>query len=260
MPVFASGVTTVTSPTQTVIGTLGIDEYRTTARRCGRLSLDTSIIVTYRFSITTFLDKGNHMSNESVKVDREDRVGLFITIGVATLVAISALASGIVRILKVAPGEDVPIRVNLEGHNAMLDLGSGAVASARLETGIVEVARLRPSTVAVSLAEPIISTLAILAGTAIVTIVLLRLIRGIALAKRTHLLVFALAVITLVAGLAGEILADVASNSALVDMGGEENLNLSVSLIPVLASLAIAAVGVAFESAHRLHKDTEGLV
>lgn len=200
------------------------------------------------------------MNNESVKVDREDRLGLFVTIGVATLVAISALASGIVRIIKVAPGEDVPMRVNLEGHNAMVDLGHSAVASARLETGIVEVARLRPSTVAVSLAEPIIATLAILAGTAIVTIVLLRLIRGTALAKRTHLLLFTLAVITLVAGLAADILADIASNSALVDMGGEESLSLSVSLIPVLASLAIAAVGVAFESAHRLHKDTEGLI
>jgi len=200
------------------------------------------------------------MDNATVAVDKEDRLALFVTVGVAALVAIAALVTGVSRLVEVAPGSDVPVRISLEGETTVLDLEHSAATPVELETGVVTVAEPSITTMAASIAEPVIVTLAIVAGALIVAIVLIRLARGTALARRTYLPIYVLAVITLVAGLASGFLNGVASSSALADLGGSDALHLSLSLVPVFASLAIAAVGVAFEAAHRLSKDTEGLV
>ena len=199
--------------------------------------------------------------SEPTTPGREDRLGLFITVGVAALIAIGALVTGISRLVEVLPGEDVPVQVSLEGENTMLDLGSeGGVTSVALETGVVTVYEPSQTTMVASIAEPIVATLAVVAGAAIAALVLLRLARGTALARRTHIPVYVLACVTLAGGLAVDLLGAVAANSALQDLGGDDGFTFTVSLIPVVAALAIAAVGVAFESAFRLSKDTEGLV
>lgn len=200
------------------------------------------------------------MENAPAAVDKEDRVALFITVGVAALIAVAALVTGVSRLVEIAPGTDVPVRVSLEGETTVLDLEHHAATPVVLETGIVTVSDPSATTMAASVAEPIITTLAVVAGALIAAIVLTRLARGTALARRTYLPIHALAVITLVAGLASSFFQGVASSSALADLGGDDALNVTFSLLPVFASLAIAAVGVAFEAAHRLSKDTEGLV
>lgn len=201
------------------------------------------------------------MEGTAASVDKDDRLALFITVGVAGIVAIAAIVTGISRLAEVIPGRDVPIPISLGEQEAQLPLGpDGSPVPVDLTTGIVTVADPGSVTMAVAIAEPVITTLGVVAGAALAAVILLRLARGTAFTTRSHLLAYVLAGITLVVGVAADALRGLAASTALIDLGGDVSYGFSVSLGPVVAALAITAVGVALEAAHRLNKDTEGLV
>lgn len=203
------------------------------------------------------------MTDDVTKLDRADRIGLYIAIGLA-VAAIGLVGWGSAqRLAEVAPGHDISVLVPLSGEQAALPQGpEGAPVTVDVETATVVVADPSPATLFALWAEPIVLFLAVAAGMIVASKFILRVARGRAVEKGTARLVFIGASILAGAWFIGAILTNMTTNGALSAISdySYDSTIFAADLSPFMWILVLSAVGGALQLGERLRRDTEGLV
>jgi len=202
------------------------------------------------------------MSNTS-EVDRSDRLGLYITAGAAAIGIVASIVATVARLLEVAPGHDIPVRVALDAEAVALPLGpNGAPVNTTVDVATVLVTDPAPATTFALWAEPIVAGLMWSGLFVVAALFCLRLARAQVFTRSTARLLFTGAGILTAGWVFGSILTSMTSNGALaaISEGTYEGGAFAVSAAPAIGVWVIAAVGLAVQVGERLKRETEGLV
>lgn len=195
--------------------------------------------------------------------DKNDRVGLYLTIGAAAIGIVAAIVTTVARLVEVAPGHNIPVLVALDGEKATLPLGpDGAPVAATLDSATVIVADPAPATLFALWGQPIVVGLTWITLLVIAALFCLRLARAQVFTKATSVLLYLAAGVLTVGWFFGSLFANMTSNGALSAISNYtyESVNFNVHVAPAIGVLALAAVGTAVQAGVRLRKDAEGLV
>jgi len=201
--------------------------------------------------------------NDASRLDRSDRIGMYMSIGMVLVGAALAIAAAVRRLIEIAPGTDVAVTVPLSGESAQLPLGpDGAAVLATVDTATVVVPDPAPATLFALWAQPIWDAALICALLMLVALFFLRLARGLAFAPHAGRLPYAAAAVVTVGWLGSGILTNMTTNGALSAISDYtyDSAIFEVSLAPVLALMVLAAMGAALQAGERLQRDTDGLV
>jgi hypothetical protein len=201
--------------------------------------------------------------SETTRPDASDRLGLYLTIGAATTGIIAALVTTVSRLMEVAPGHDIPVRVALDAESAALPLGPGGTpVDATVDSAVVVVADPALATLFALWAQPIVVGATWIALLVIAALFCLRLARAQVFTRPTARLLYAAAGILTAGWFVGGILTNMTSNGALSAISDYtyDSVTFGVNLGAVMGVFALAAVGVAIQAGERLEKDVEGLV
>ncbi len=203
------------------------------------------------------------MTDDTVTLDRSDRIGLYLAVGIAIAAILITGWGAAQRLVEVAPGHDIPVVVPLSGEQAPLPLGTdGAPVTVDVETATVVVADPAPATLFALWAEPIVRFLAVAAGMLVASKFILRVARGRAFERGTAGLVFLGASILAAGWFVGAILTNMTTNGALSAISDYtyDSVIFTADLAPFMWILVLGAVGAALQLGERLRRDTEGLV
>lgn len=195
--------------------------------------------------------------------DKNDRVGLYLTIGAAAIGIIAAIVTTVSRLVEVAPGHDIPVLVALDGEKASLPLGpNGAAVDATLSSATVIVVDPAPATLFALWAQPIVVGLTWIGLLVIAALFCLRLARAQVFTKATAMLLYVAAGVLTAGWFFGSLFTNMTSNGALSAISDYtyESVTFSANLAPAIGVFALAAVGTAVQAGVRLRKDSEGLV
>ncbi|WP_062077098.1 hypothetical protein [Demequina globuliformis] len=197
-------------------------------------------------------------------LDKADRIGMYISIGVVALGSLLALVPAVGRLREVGDGRDVPVTVPLSGHEAELPLGpDGAAVTASVDTATVVVPNPAPATLFALYAQPIWTALMVIVACGFAAALFLRLARGTAFSGRTSRLIYIGAGVLLVGWFGSGVLMNMTTNgalSALSDYTYDDYVIFETSLAPFFVYLVVGAFAAAFQVGERLQRDTEGLV
>lgn len=201
--------------------------------------------------------------SDTAAPDHNDRVALYLSVGIAAIGAIATLTTTIARLLEVAPGHDIPVSVPLEGLSVGLPLGpDGAQVNAHVDVATVNVADPAPATLFALWAQPIWLAIVVLAGLALAAMFFLRVARGRVFSRGASRLAIAGAVVVGAGWVGGTILTNMTTNGALAALSGGtyDSVTFTVSMAPFVAILLLGGLGGALQIGERLNRDTEGLV
>lgn len=194
---------------------------------------------------------------------RADRVALYITAAVAAAVIVLTVATAITRLIEVAPGEDVPVLVPIDGERTSLPIGpDGSAYPAAVESATVVVSEPAPATLFALWAEPIFTAAMISALAVVGAAFLLRIARG-RIFERGSVRLFYVGVGMLAAlYLIGTILTNMTTYGALSAISdyGYDAITFEIGFGYVYAFLVLGGVGAALEIGERMRRDTAGLV
>ncbi|WP_144276273.1 hypothetical protein [Demequina sp. NBRC 110053] len=200
---------------------------------------------------------------DTPQLDRSDRIGMYLSIGMACTGAVVAITSAVERLREVAADGPVPVTVPLNGESAALPLGpDGSPVDAVVETATVEVGDPAAATLFALYAQPVWQALVVIAGLAAAVLFFARLASGRAFTRGAARLAYVAAAIVGVGWLGSSILTNMTTNGAMAAISDHTygSTTFEISLVPVLAILLIGAVGAALQIGERLQRDTEGLV
>ena len=203
------------------------------------------------------------MTDNVARLDRNDRIALYLSIILAAVAIVLAGWGAAQRLIEVAPGHDIPVVVPLSGEQAALPLGpDGAAMTVNVETATVVVQDPASATLFALWAEPIVQFLAIAAGMVVAAMFFLRVARGRAFERGTAALVTIGASIVAGGGFVGSILNNMTTNGALSAVSNYtyDSVTFTADLAPFIWILVLGAVAGALQLGERLRRDTEGLV
>lgn len=201
--------------------------------------------------------------SDITRVDRSDRIGLYLSVAFAVVGIAIALSSMVGRLIDVAPGHDIPVRVPLSGETAPLPLGpDGALVTAQVDTVTVVVADPAPATLFALWAQPVVVGLTWSIGLVLAAMFCLQLARADVFTRRSGNLVFIGAGVVTFGWFASSILTNMTTNGAMsaISRYTYETVNFSAGFAPAAAVLLLAAAGTAIRVGERLRRETEGLV
>jgi len=200
---------------------------------------------------------------EITQPDNSDRLGLYLTAGAAAIGIVIAVVSTVSRLLEVAPGHDIPVRIALDAQATLLPLGlNGAPVDATVDAATVLVADPAPATLFALWAQPIVAGLTWSGLLVVAALFCLRLARAQVFSTATARLLYLGGGILTVGYFFDTILSTMTSNGALsaISDGTYEAMAASIDLAPAIGVLVLAAVGTAVQVGERLQRETAGLV
>jgi hypothetical protein len=195
--------------------------------------------------------------------ERDDRVALYLSVGIAAIGAVATLVTTVARLVEVAPATDIPVRIPLDGEHVELPLGpDGTPVWATVDTATVTVANPAPATLFALWAQPIWLALAVLAGLALASLFFLRVARGEIFTRGAARLPLAAATVVGAGWLGSTVLTNMTTNGALaaVSDGTYESVTFTISMVPFFAILLLGGLGAALQIGEKLQRDTAGLV
>lgn len=195
--------------------------------------------------------------------DRNDRVGLYLTVGAAAIGILAAIITTVLRLIEVAPGHDIPVLVALDAERVTLPLGpDGDAVDATVDAATVIVADPAPATLFALWAQPIVVGLTWIALLIVAALFCLRLARAQVFTKATAVLLYVGAGILALGWFLGSILTNMTTNGALsaISNYSYDSVTFGASFAPAIGVLALGAVATAVQAGQRLQKDAEGLV
>lgn len=201
--------------------------------------------------------------DSSPSLDRADRFGMYMSIGIVAVGAGITIADVVRRLRELAHGGPFRVLVPLRGETADLPLGpDGALVHVDVETAVVRVADPAPATMFALWAHPIWNGVFVIVGLVIATAFFLRLARGRAFTTGAARLAYAGAATLLISWFGGAMLTNMTTNGALSALSdySYESVIFEVSLAPALVFLVLGAIGLALQIGERLQRDTEGLI
>ena len=201
--------------------------------------------------------------SEVTQPDKSDRLGLYITAGAAGIGIVASIVATVARLLEVAPGHNIPVRVALDAQAVALPLGpSGAAVDTTVDVATVLVNDPSAATTFALWAEPIVAGLMWIGLFVVAALFCLRLARAQVFTTSTARLLYTGAGILTAGWVFGSFLTSMTSNGALsaISDGSYEGGAFAVSAAPVIGVWVIAAVGLAVQVGERLQRDTRGLV
>lgn len=197
------------------------------------------------------------------RLDRADRIGMYLTMAIATAGAAVAAWLAIARLVEVLPGRDVPVLVPFVAEHAPLPIGpGGAMIDVEVDQAIVTVPQPAPATQFALVAEPLVHGLAIIAGIALLALFCWNLAAGRTFSRGNVRLVTWSAVVLAAGWLVGTIFTNMTVNGALSAISDYEydGIVFAWNWVPFFGILAIGAIGAAFQVGERLQRDVTGLV
>jgi hypothetical protein len=197
------------------------------------------------------------------RLDRADRIGMYLTMAIAAGGAAVTAWLAIARLIEVLPGRDVPVLVPFVAENAGLPIGpGGAMVDVEVDQAIVTVPQPAPATQFALVAEPLVHGLAIIAGIALLALFCWNLAAGRAFSRGNVRLVTWSAGVLAAGWLVGTIFTNMTVNGALSAISDYEydGVVFAWNWVPFFGILAIGAIGAAFQVGERLQRDVTGLV
>jgi len=194
---------------------------------------------------------------------RSDRIGAYLSVVLVLAGVAVAVQQAVARLLKIAPGTDIPVVVPLLAQSTQLPLGpDGASVPATVDTATVIVADPAAATLSALWAQPLWNAVVVCGCLVIAAVFFVRIARGQAFTRRTVRLTYAGATVVAVGWFGSSMLTNMTTNGALSAISNYtyESINFEVSLVPFLVVLVLAAMAVAFQLDERLQRETEGLV
>lgn len=191
------------------------------------------------------------------------RTDIATTMVVGGIAAIAIIVALVLRLAEVLPNRSVPVRVWLDGEQAVLPVGSsGARVPVSVEGGTILVSGLPGITLTSVALEAAVPALAAVAIIACVLLLCRNLLSGRAFSPGNTRLVTAISLLIASGWALSLLFTTMANNGAVAAMSGGEldSATLQVDWVPVLASMAVGAVAAAFRRGERLERDTDGLV
>lgn len=170
----------------------------------------------------------------------------------------------VLRIVEIAPNENVPIDITVPAHQTELILAEGAEpVPGEVRVATVEMSDLPPAAYVSVLGSAAVQPLTII-GLAICVVLLTRNLRsGRFFSRGNTRLVTAASVIIVAGWLASLVFSTTAGNSVLAlltDHDTVSRFNVTLDWTPLLAAMAIGALAAAFHAGERMQRDTEGLI
>lgn len=199
----------------------------------------------------------------SRSLDRQDRIGMYLSIFLVAIGAGITIFSAIGRLREVAGSDPIPVLVPLANETAQLPLGpDGTAVQAQVETATVHVSDPAVATLFALWAQPIWGAVFVTAGLVLAAMFFLRLARGKAFNGGAARLAFIAATVVMLGWFGDVMLTNMTVNGALSRLSDYtyEGILFEVNLMPALLVLLIGAVGAALQIGERLQRDTEGLV
>jgi len=199
----------------------------------------------------------------TTSLSRSDRIGMYLTVAICVIAAVFLSWSVIQRVAEVAPGTDIPVLVPFMDETAPLPIGpDGAPVEVEVDQAVVTVSDPAPATFFALIAEPVVVGLTTLGGILLLCLFCINLARGRAFSSSTVRIVFTAAGVLIVGWVLGSLFRTMGVNGTLaaVSDGSYEAMLLEFDFAPLFGTLALAAVGAAFQIGHKLQRETEGLV
>ena len=199
----------------------------------------------------------------TTSLSRSDRIGMYLTVAICLIAAVFLSWSVIQRVAEVAPGTDIPVLVPFMDETAPLPIGpDGAPVEVEVDQAVVTVSDPAPATFFALIAEPVVVGLTTLGGILLLCLFCINLARGRAFSSSTVRIVFTAAGVLIVGWVLGSLFRTMGVNGTLaaVSDGSYEAMLLEFDFAPLFGTLALAAVGAAFQIGHKLQRETEGLV
>jgi len=203
------------------------------------------------------------MTYAAPSLSKSDRIGMYATIVLGLIGALSVLWATVARVLEVAPNRDVPVLVPFSGEAAQLPIGPDrAMVSVDVDQATVIVPEPALATHFALVAQPIINGLTLLVAIALLCLFCWNLTRGRAFHRSTTRLIFAAAGTVIAGWVLGSLFTTMSVNGALsaVSEYTYDGVLFSTDFAPPVVALALSAIGAAFQIGERLQRDTEGLV
>lgn len=174
-------------------------------------------------------------------------------------------AVGLVAVVaRIAPNRDVPVEVMIAGAPVGLPLGpGGAVLPATVDTATLTVADMPVATYLAALGAAVVPPLTTVAVTVCVLLLCRRMLAGQFFSGTITRLITAISVLIGGGWLAWFGCSVMASNGVLAQLAGRavaDEITFQLDWTPVLASMAVGALGAAFHAGEKLQRDAEGLV
>lgn len=201
--------------------------------------------------------------SDDTRIDKSDRVGLYLSVAIAAIGIALVIIGTVGRLIEVASGGDIPVRIPLDGESAQLPLGpDGELIAADVNTATVMVSDPAPATLFAMWAHPIVDGLAWSAGLIIVAMFFLRLARAQVFTRGTARLMYVASGVLVFGWFAGSLLTNMTTNGAMSAISDYtyDSITFTANLAPMLGVLGFAAVGVALQLGEKLQRETEGLV
>ena len=203
------------------------------------------------------------MATSTTTLSRSDRIGMYLTVAICVIAAVVVSWVVIQRIAEVAPGTDIPVLVPFMGETAPLPIGPGGEPiDVEVDQAVVTVSDPAPATFFALIAQPVVVGLTTLGGILLLCLFCINLARGRAFSSSTVRIVFTAAGVLIVGWVLGSLFRTMGVNGTLaaVSDGSYEAMLLEFDFAPLFGTLALAAVGAAFQIGHKLQRETEGLV
>lgn len=201
--------------------------------------------------------------NDTTRLDRSDRIGMYISVALVVVGAAIAIIAAVQRVREVAAGGGIPVVVPLSGETVSLPLGpEGANVEAVVETATVRVSDPAPATLFALYAQPIWTALFTVAAIGVAALFFLKLARSHAFAGGAARLAYVGSGIVTIGWYGSTILTNMTTNGTLSAISDYtyESTTFEAGLGPFLVVLVLAAIGAALQIGERLQRETEGLV
>ncbi|WP_430867877.1 hypothetical protein [Demequina aurantiaca] len=201
--------------------------------------------------------------NEVSRLDRSDRIGMYLSVVLVLVTASLAIAAAVRRLIEVAPGTDVPVTVPLANVPTAVPVGpNSALVGATIDSATIIVPNPASATLFALYAQPIWMALAICAGMTIAALFFLRLARGRAFSKGASGLAYGGALVIMAGWFGWTILTNMTTNGALSAVSDYtyDSVQFEGGLAPALVAMIVASIGAALQIGERLLRETEGLV
>lgn len=196
-------------------------------------------------------------------LDRGDRLGMYLTIGIGFAAIVATAWAAIARLAEVLPGRDIPVLVPFVDEAAALPIGpDGSPVDVLVDRAIVTVPEPAAATWFALVAEPIVVALTVIAAIVLLSLLAWNLARGRAFTRaNTRILWWGTATLTIGWALGG-LFRTMGVNGTLAAVSEHtyDGVLFTTDFAPFFAILALAVIGAAFQVGERLQRDTEGLV
>lgn len=194
---------------------------------------------------------------------RSDRVGLIIIIIGAVAIAAMASYGALLRVIEVLTGSAVPVLAPFAGESVELPIGpGGSPIAVEVSEAVILATDLAPATVFSLIAAPIVTLIATILVIGCIVVFCRNLLRGVAFSRTNTRLVLTASMIIAVGWALSTLFTNMSVNGAFAAISEQTYVNVlfSADFTPLLVSLVLSAVALAFQSGERLQRDTEGLV